>query len=274
MLRSALILSLLGLSMGLMVPEFLKEKVIGTAYLRACMGEKNFMFFHDKLVDTIKECQMKEPIFTVEELTGHPLAEVVDHPELPEPPKAAAATARHHGEGDEHDIEHMIEAVNALKVDKVTRFSNLTCVMTTSGMWNEDRSINMEFWTKTKWESLPEPMPQEFVEHFNQKVEICDKLSDAIPQPKEGDAPFKRMFGKQLFFQHCIIKKKCDLCSMKLMKEMIEGMYGPLDEAKKNLIGLPEDAYEASVVALMAKFQSLPESVLAVKKFLFEGDLY
>jgi hypothetical protein len=274
MLRtSVIVLCLSSLALGLLLPEELKNKVIGVSYLKACMGEKNFEFIHEKTVATIKECQMKEPLFTDVDIFGHALPPVTPaHPELP--PVAADPVARH-DDDEEHDLEHLMESLHALKVDKIVRLSNLTCVMTSMGFWNEDKTINTEFWTKGKWEALPEPMPEEFVEHFNKKVDICQKIADVIPEPKEDDLPFKKTFGKLIFFQKCIMKKKCDLCTVKILKEMVEKMYGPMDEAKLEQLHLPVDnAYEATVVAMMAKFQSLPETVKAVKKFMFEGDLY
>ena len=46
--------------------------------------------------------------------------------------------------------ENMVEVME----EKLTKLSNLTCIMKETGSWTEDNEVNMEFLTQTMWEGV------------------------------------------------------------------------------------------------------------------------
>ena len=73
---------------------------------------------------------------------------------------------------------------------------------------------------------------------FRKGYKTCYKLSQALPTEEAKD-PMKRMFGKQQFFQKCLIKTEASLCVMKEVHDYMEEKYGEFTEEKLQKMGLP-----------------------------------
>ena len=82
------------------------------------------------------------------------------------------------------------------------------------------------------------PFEPELKEMFRKGYKTCYKMSEALPIEEVQD-PIKRMFGKQQFFQKCLIKTEASLCVMKEVHDYMEEKYGEFTEEKLQKMGLP-----------------------------------
>ena len=241
------------------VPQKMVDHLAGWTFNTACWGKANTDAFHDIVMDAIKECQKMPTKYTKEDLLG---------------PMAGLPRAARQAETDPEKKEMMMmfmDSLEGLKEAKTHVLGNISCTMHLLGKWNEDNTVKIETYTKTKWDLMPEPMPEDFKNDLVMKYEMCNDFVNAIPAPEVEMAPFKKMFGKAFMFNKCAHKVTQDMCAKKLIADWLEEEYGEHSEAKAIAMGLPPNKYEASYIALKAMKFGMPKTMKMVKKFVFTG---
>ncbi len=59
----------------------------------------------------------------------------------------------------EGKLKAKMDRMAALRANKVMKVSNLTCAMKRMGMWNEDESVNMDFFNNIFVSKIPNQLP-------------------------------------------------------------------------------------------------------------------
>lgn len=274
-----------------MLPRELAERIMETSVLTDCWGPGNMGMYMKMVEDKATMCMNMEPMLTE--------ADIFE--QLPRDPKAAAdalpAVIRGQGpngkgplqiglaeEIEEGEMEHMTpekmammaEKIQMLKMGKVMKISNLTCVMKEIGMWNEDETINMEFFRgMLDSQNLVEELDEDFAMMNMKKYEMCYKMSQGFPAE---DIPNKgmRRFGKQMKFHKCVLKSELNVCLMKKLSDFMQTKYPEFDSEMAMKLGLPPNMYMASTMKMMMK----PHLMSPTKWFVIEmmhhgeGDLF
>ena len=109
-----------------------------------------------------------------------------------------------------------MEKFDMLKGMKTEYFGNMSCVMQEMGAWKEDNSPNMEFFRTNLWAGMEEEMDVDFRNDLVMKYEMCEKFVMAMPEPEMPMAPFKKMFGKPIMFQNCILVRNHTIFNLRV----------------------------------------------------------
>ncbi len=242
-------------------------------FFSACWGKENSKAHHKWIMETAKKCQQQEPPFDESELFRHneALARLHD---------CSSGGHMHKRAADEHDSEEMemfMHSLKGLREAKVQTLGNITCVMRTTGMWNDDLTPNTEYYQKTMWDLMAEhgkEQPEDFKEEMKMYYKMCEGVANAIPPLPEDAAPFKKRFGKGVLFHKCTLKVETDLCSKKLVADWLQEKHGEFTKEKAAALGLPENKYEAAYIHSKAMKFGMEKSMWLTKNFLFKGKLY
>lgn len=99
------------------------------------------------------------------------------------------------------------------------KVGNFTCVMHEMGYFTEENTVDIEKY-KAAYNELvvPDAMKEEFLDN----IDLCQEISECIPERAFEKYPFGREYGRTLLFVVCEKKKAMEVC---LKKQMIDDYY-------------------------------------------------
>jgi hypothetical protein len=108
---------------------------------------------------------------------------------------------------------------NKLKHHLTGKVGNFSCIMHEMGYFTEDNEINLEKYKQAYQElTLPDAMKEEFI----QNIDLCQEVSECLPEKCFAKYPYGREYGRSFFFVMCEKKKAMEVC---LKKQMIDDYY-------------------------------------------------
>jgi len=108
---------------------------------------------------------------------------------------------------------------NKLKDHMTGLVGNMSCIMHELGYFTPDNTVNIE---KYKQEYQKLALPEAMKEEFIQNIDICDEVSQCLPDRCFAKYPYGLEYGRAFFFVACEKKKAMEVC---LKKQMIDDYY-------------------------------------------------
>jgi len=253
------LLFLVGLSAAnLDVPDTMLDFVKDKVFSEDCWGEEIIALRKKEGKAAIETCSKQPPILT--------LADLFDHEE----PKPAAAL----GNATAEEVAKFLAELAELRAEKVTKMSNLTCVMLQLNKWTKDGKINIDLYTKTFWEkpeakTIEESLKEAFIKVNND----CYTIANAIPYAEIATDKFTKTFGQRLKFHSCQKSKTDKLCAKRVMAEWLEEKHGAYTDAIAEALSLPKDKYDAGLIATAAKVHGKSKEATFIVDFFHTGKL-
>lgn len=133
---------------------------------------------------------------------------------------------------------------NKLKNQMTGKVGNFSCVMHELGYLTEDNQVDFAKYKQTYQDlTLPDAMKEEFLAN----IDVCQEVSECLPEKCFAKYPYGREYGRQFFFVMCEKKKSLEVCLKKQMvddyykyKDLLqdEGLQGLQDEADEDIFSL------------------------------------
>ncbi len=156
------------------IPELLKSRILKDSLIRSCWGKESIGAYVAAVEASADRCLTKLPEFTAEDafeeedsvpplLANAPpkVAEVLKAVGLPSPRSEDESEEETEEESDaaaerikDAIITGFREGFDRLKGEKALKISNFTCVMKEMNMWNEDDTINMDYYRNMVFEGV------------------------------------------------------------------------------------------------------------------------
>jgi len=108
---------------------------------------------------------------------------------------------------------------NKLKAHMTPKVGNFSCIMHEMGYFTEDNQVNLEKYRQAYEElTLPQAMKEEFI----QNIDLCQEVSQCLPDKCFQKYPYGLEYGRSFFFVMCEKKKAMEVC---LKKQMVDDYY-------------------------------------------------
>jgi len=108
---------------------------------------------------------------------------------------------------------------NKLKDHMTAKVGNFSCIMHEMGYFTEDNQVDLEKYKQAYNElTLPAAMKEEFIEN----IDLCQEVSECLPEKCFAKYPYGREYGRAFFFVMCEKKKAMEVC---LKKQMVDDYY-------------------------------------------------
>ena len=154
----------------------------------------------------------------------------------------------------------------------MSKYGNLSCVLTQMGMLNAAGDINMEFYSGKQVNLLlgntPAGSDPVFLNKFVDGISDCHEISRSWPQKALDRHPMHKEHGRHAIFFECTKKIEDKLCTKFQINQWLETMYGPLDNLPQEL-NLAVDKYDASAVALKTLYSAASDEMKFVDDFFW-----
>lgn len=253
------------------IPDKMAERVMEMSVIADCWGQENMKNFMGMVKGKADECLGMEQTITEADLFEQmPRGARGALPRLPGSGSRNAAATHNM---DPEKMAMKMEKMEMLRAEKALKISNLTCVLKGTGMWNDDESVNMEFFRNVFNDpDTIDNFSDEYKTMSVAKYESCYALSQALPVENYPN-PGMRRFSKQMLFMKCVLKADLDVCLLKKMADMMEMKYEKeFDPEMAMMLGLPPRKMEAAYMSMMMAPHMMPPAKRFVLEMINHGE--
>jgi len=172
------------------------------------------------------------------------------------------------------DFRKMAGQISEFKEQMKHNIGNLTCVMAKMGQLDGNLDIKLEFFTEKIWDMFDadEQPDYEFKEKVIKGYEHCHRFCQSIPQDLlEEKGPMYAQFGRMKMFYKCAMKMEKEMCVKKELHEWVSMMIGKENGDNSGLrrrLGLPDDKYDAPLMAMTVKMMNKTPVQKFIMKFM------
>jgi len=262
----------------------LMDKIHKYNVLSRCWGEKEMHKFSMEIWEAMKYCgeapTAMNPVALVGDNQLDALRNLLKNPAVAallkqqtqsSPWDTLGRRKREDYEASEEDKMEFMEDIMDFKAGMMTKFSNLSCVLTQMKMLDAEGNINMELYSmKTLYPWLkdtPAGSDPVFLKKMVDSFSDCYDISRSWPQQSLDRNPVTKKHGRHMIFFECAKKMEYKLCTKFEVSQWIESIYGDLTKAN---LGLPGDKYDAAAVALMAMYSAATPEEIFVDDFFWQ----
>merc|ERR1711931_570398 len=111
---------------------------------------------------------------------------------------------------------------NKLKHHMTSKVGNFSCIMHEMGYFTEDNQVNIAKYKQAYNELPAATVPQAMKEEFLEAIDMCQEVSECLPEKCFSKYPYGPEYGRSFFFVMCEKKKALEVC---LKKQMIDDYY-------------------------------------------------
>jgi len=174
---------------------------------------------------------------------------------------------------DETDVEEFLEDFEDFKDSMGTKLSNLTCVLSKMGKLDSNFQVNLDLYTREKWERMDlsktlagsDPV---WRNGLIRSYSDCHQIAQNWPKESLDRNPISKIFGRHMIFFKCAKKAEEKACSAAQANMWMELAYGKEDGSVDwTKFGLPANKYELSSLATLVMYDTMSDEETFVGDF-------
>merc|ERR1712055_1266466 len=104
---------------------------------------------------------------------------------------------------------------NKLKNHLTSKVGNFSCIMHEMGYFTEDNQVDIAKYKKAYNELPAATVPQAMKEEFLEAIDMCQEVSECLPEKCFSKYPYGPEYGRSFFFVMCEKKKALEVCLKK-----------------------------------------------------------
>merc|ERR1712055_1268180 len=98
---------------------------------------------------------------------------------------------------------------NKLKHHMTSKVGNFSCIMHEMGYFTEDNQVNIAKYKQAYNELPAATVPQAMKEEFLEAIDMCQEVSECLPEKCFAKYPYGPEYGRSFFFVMCLPSRSC-----------------------------------------------------------------